>query len=876
MFMTSNDVRSAFLEFFRQRQHCVVPSSSLIPENDPSLLFTAAGMVQFKELFLGRESRDYTRATSAQRCLRAGGKQNDLENVGYTARHHTFFEMLGNFSFGDYFKEQAILYAWELLTDGFQIPRDRLWATVYVTDEEAYDVFNKQVGLPASRIVKIGDKPGANEHVSDNFWQMGDTGPCGPCAEIFYDHGPDVRGSPPGSGPDEEGDRYIEIWNLVFMQYDRAMSGELAPLPAPCVDTGMGLERISAVLQGVHSNYEIDLFKNLITAALRITETSDPKANSLKVIADHIRATGFLIADGVIPSNEGRGYVLRRIMRRAIRHGYKLGTKQEFLWKLVEPLVKEMGDAYPILQRERSGIETTVRKEEIQFADTLHRGMGILEESLGNTVGNVLSGEVAFKLYDTYGFPLDLTQDVAREHGFSVDSVAFEAAMAEQRSRARASSHFRVDYSRRANLGFQTEFVGYQSVCERAQVLGLLANDIAVSVLELGDEGAVILDKTPFYAEAGGQVGDTGKIITDSGIFIVEDTQKRDSAILHLGHVEQGQLHAMQTGNAQVYSDRRQAIAANHSATHLLHAALREILGDHVSQKGSLVSADRLRFDFSYATALSERVLTGIESRVNEWIRADVQSEVKEISYDEAVSQGAIALFGEKYSERVRMLRFGDVSLELCGGTHVYHTGTIGLFKIIAEGAVSSGIRRIEALTGEAALNYVQGNEAKLTQVCQLLNTSRSNLVEQAESLVQKRDALEKELDRLREKIALEAADSSEETSNFIDGHRVVAIRLAEGNTRTLRAFVDRYKSKYQSAVIAVGTIQQGKAQLAFGVTPDLADKLSAADLAQASAKIVGGRGGGRRDFAQAGGTAVDNLDKALDTVATWVRQQVS
>lgn len=876
MFMSTNDIRSAFLEFFARKGHRVVPSSSLIPENDPSLLFTAAGMVQFKDVFLGRETRAYRRATSAQRCLRAGGKQNDLENVGYTARHHTFFEMLGNFSFGDYFKEEAILYAWELLTDVFRLPQDRLWATVYVTDEAAYDVFKEKVGLPASRIVKIGDKPGGKDRESDNFWQMGDTGPCGPCAEIFYDHGPDVKGAPPGSESDEDGDRYIEIWNLVFMQYDRAVSGELKTLPAPCVDTGMGLERISAVLQGVHSNYEIDLFKRLMAAVSQVTEPSDPNSNSLKVIADHIRATAFLIADGVTPSNEGRGYVLRRIMRRAIRHGYKLGKKEKFLWRLVEPLASEMAEAYPILQRARVLIESTIRKEEAQFADTLHRGMGILEESLNKTEGNTLSGEVAFRLYDTYGFPLDLTQDAAKERGFSVDLTAFEEEMSRQRSRARAASRFHVDYSRKADLGFETEFVGYQSICESAKVVGLLVNDSQVSVLEQDDEGAVILDKSPFYPESGGQVGDTGQIVTESGVFSVEDTQKRDGAILHLGRVKQGQVVSMRLAKAQVCAGRRQAIAANHSATHLLHAALREILGSDVSQKGSLVAPDRLRFDFSYSAALSRQVLTEIELRVNEWIRADVQSEVQEIAYQEAVAQGAIALFGEKYGEHVRTLRFGDVSLELCGGTHVSRTGVLGLFKIIAEGAVSSGVRRIEALTGEAALNYVHRIDANLTKVCQMVNASRTDLVDKIDSLVMKNRALEKELDRLKEKIALGAAVSEDEKSTVIGGHRVVTARLADADARTLRALVDKYKSKYQSAVIAVGTAQQGKVQLAFGVTCDLVDRLSAADLAQALAVAVGGRGGGRRDFAQAGGTIPDNLDKALESVAVWVSQRVS
>jgi len=874
--MKTNDIRQAFLDFFAERGHRVVPSSPLVPANDPTLLFTNAGMVQFKDVFLGRDKRDYSRAASSQRCVRAGGKHNDLENVGYTARHHTFFEMLGNFSFGDYFKREAIIYAWGLLTRVFGLPEDKLWATVYASDEEAYAIFANDVGLPEERIVRIGDKPGGREYDSDNFWQMADTGPCGPCAEIFYDHGPGIDGGPPGS-PDEDGDRYIEIWNLVFMQYDRAADGTMNPLPAPCVDTGMGLERIAAVLQGVHSNYEIDLFQRLIAAAAKATGATDLGANSLKVIADHIRAAAFLIVDGVMPSNEGRGYVLRRIMRRAIRHGYKLGQAKPFFHTLVAPLEAEMGEAYPELGKRRKQIESVILQEEERFAETLGHGMQILDEAVAGLEDQEIPGGTVFKLYDTYGFPVDLTADIARERGLTVDMAGFEREMKQQRERARAASKFGADYSRKIEVDEVTEFSGYERTEQhRATVTALFRGESKVDKLQAGEEGIVVLDHTPFYAEAGGQVGDTGELTGEGVRFVVSDTQKRGDAHLHVGAMEQGTLEAGAELRARVDAGRRAAIVLNHSATHLLHAALRRILGDHVTQKGSLVAPDRLRFDFSHNQPVTGDELQSIEDVVNAEVRRNVAADVRHMDYDEAIAAGAMALFGEKYGDRVRVMRFGDFSTELCGGTHVARTGDIGLFKIIAETGIAAGVRRIEAVTGGGAIAWVRGEERRLAEIADLVKAGREDAPERVRQLAERARGLEREIAALRQRLA--SGQGADLSSRAVDvgGYKVLAARVDGADAKALRSAVDQLKQTLGSAAIVLGAVDGGKVRLAAGVTKDLARTLPAGDLVNSVAERVGGRGGGRPDFAQAGGSEPDELDAALDAVPEWVGQRLS
>jgi len=874
--MKTNDIRQAFLDFFAERGHRVVPSSPLVPANDPTLLFTNAGMVQFKDVFLGRERRDYTRAVSSQRCVRAGGKHNDLENVGYTARHHTFFEMLGNFSFGDYFKREAILYAWGLLTRVFGLPEEKLWATVYASDDEAYDIFAREVGLPEARIVRIGDKPGGREYESDNFWQMADTGPCGPCAEIFYDHGPEIAGGPPGS-PDEDGDRYIEIWNLVFMQYDRAADGTMNPLPAPCVDTGMGLERIAAVLQGVHSNYEIDLFRRLIAAAAKATGTSDLGANSLRVIADHIRAAAFLVIDGVVPSNEGRGYVLRRIMRRAIRHGYKLGQAKPFFHTLVAPLEAEMGEAYPELATRRGQIERVLLQEEKRFAETLGNGMQMLEEAVAGLAGTEIPGAAVFKLYDTYGFPVDLTADIARERGLTVDMAGFEREMERQRERARAASKFGADYSRTIDVDAVTDFSGYERTEQhRATVTALFRGDESVDKLQAGEEGIVVLDHTPFYAESGGQVGDTGELSGDGVRFAVADTQKRGEAHLHVGRMEQGTLEVGGELRARVDAERRAAIVLNHSATHLLHAALREALGEHVAQKGSLVAPERLRFDFSHSQPVAAEELERIEDRVNAEIRRNVAADVRHMDYDEAIAAGAMALFGEKYGDRVRVMRFGDFSTELCGGTHVARTGDIGLFKIVSESGIAAGIRRIEAVTGARALAYVRAEERRLGEIAGLVKAGREDAVDRVRQLAERARGLERDLTALRQKLASGGGADLESRAVSVAGRKVLAARLEGADAKALRSAVDQLKQKLGSAAIVLGAVDGGKVRLAAGVTDDLKKSLPAGVLVNSVAEQVGGRGGGRPDFAQAGGSEPDKLDAALEAVPGWVERRLA
>ena len=871
--MDTKDIRQAFLDFFAEREHKVVPSSSLVPANDPTLLFTNSGMVQFKNAFLGLEKPAALRIVDVQRCLRAGGKHNDLENVGYTARHHTFFEMLGNWSFGDYFKRDAIVWSWELLTGVFKLPEDRLWVTVYETDDEAYAIWKDEVGVPADRIVRIGDNKGA-KYASDNFWQMADTGPCGPCTEIFYDHGPGIEGGPPGS-PDEDGDRYIEIWNLVFMQYDRDTEGKLSPLPAPCVDTGMGLERIAAVLQGVHSNYEIDLFQRLIEAAAGAVGTKDTKANSLRVIADHIRATAFLIADGVLPSNEGRGYVLRRIMRRAIRHGYQLGQAKPFFYKLVKPLVAEMGEAYPELAKGEGDIESAILHEEERFAETLGNGMQILEADIAGLKDKQIPGAVVFKLYDTYGFPADLTADLARERGLTVDMKGFEREMEKQRERARAASKFGADYSRKLEVDEATEFSGYDYVAQSANVTALFRGDEPVKKLKTGEEGIVVLDHTPFYGESGGQVGDTGVLEAKGVRFVVTDTQKRGAAHLHVGKLEEGTLKVGDAIEAKIDAERRAAIVGNHSATHLLHAALRKVLGDHVTQKGSLVAPDRLRFDFSHNQPVTHEELVWIEDMVNQEIRRNVHADVRQMSYDEAIDFGAMALFGEKYGDTVRVMKFGDFSTELCGGTHVSRTGDIGLFRIVSESGVAAGIRRIEAVTGDGALQYVREEQDKLDAVAAVLKTGRDDAVSRTQQLVARNRELEKELSALRAKLASGQGSDLASQAVEVEGLKVIAARVDGADAGALRDAVDQLKNKLGSGVVVLGSADGGKVRLAAGATKDVSKQVPAGKLVNSVAEQVGGRGGGRPDFAQAGGSEPDKLDAALESVRDWVAAQL-
>jgi alanyl-tRNA synthetase len=875
---TTADIRQAFLDYFSERDHRVVPSSPLIPANDPTLLFTNAGMVQFKDVFLGSEKRSYVRATSSQRCVRAGGKHNDLENVGYTARHHTFFEMLGNFSFGDYFKREAIEFAWEFLTETCKLPPEKLWVTVYADDDEAAEIWLEHIGVDSERFSRIGDKPG-KRYESDNFWAMGETGPCGPCTEIFYDHGPDVPGGPPGS-PDEDGDRYIEIWNLVFMQFDRAADGTMSPLPAPCVDTGMGLERLAAILQGVHSNYEIDLFEHLIGAAAKHTGATDRGSASLKVIADHIRACAFLIVDGVLPSNEGRGYVLRRIIRRAIRHGYKLGCEDLFFAKMVAPLAEVMGEAYPELAEKQQHVTEVLEREERRFGETLDQGMKLLESAIADLDGSEIPGDVAFKLYDTYGFPVDLTRDIARERELSVDEAGFETAMDAQRERARAAGKFGAADGMPAELIAElraTHFLGYQyHETDASEVVALLVDGRAVNELEAGQEGVIILDRTPFYAESGGQVGDTGSLEGQGARFEVSDTRKLAGAFHgHFGRLQSGTLRRGDMISARIDSRRRADIVRHHSATHLLHSALRTVLGEHVQQKGSLVAPDRLRFDFSHHAPVTDEELAEIERLVNDQVQANARAEAKEMTFDDAMAAGALAFFDEKYGDEVRVLRFGDFSMELCGGTHVDRVGDIGLFKIVSETGISAGVRRIEAVAGRVAVDWVQGVDRSLRQVSGRLKTSPDQLAERVDQLLRRSRELEKELEKLKGKLASSAGSDLAGQAIDMNGIKVLAANLEGADPNSLRDTVDQLKNKLGSAAIVLGTAAGGGVRLVAGVTKDLNDRIKAGELVNHVASQVGGKGGGRPDFAQAGGSDAAALPGALDSVAEWVRERI-
>jgi len=875
--MKSNEIRSGFLEYFRSKGHAVVPSSPLVPANDPTLLFVNSGMVQFKDAFLGKDKRAYKRATTAQRSLRAGGKHNDLENVGYTARHHTFFEMLGNFSFGDYFKKDAIAFAWELLTKVYKLPPERLWTTVYETDDEAYELWTKMIGVPPERCVRIGDKPGGQKYQSDNFWQMADTGPCGPCSEIFYDHGPGMEGGPPGS-PDADGERYVEIWNLVFMQFNRDDKGVLHPLPKPSVDTGMGLERIATVLQGKHSNYEIDLFQHLIKAAARETRQKQLKNPSLNVLADHIRACSFLIVDGVIPGNEGRGYVLRRIIRRAIRHGYKLGQKQPFFHRLVDDLDKAMGDAYPELRSSKKRVSEVLQQEEVRFAETLENGMSVLESALASGE-KLLDGETVFRLYDTFGFPVDLTADICRERGVMIDMAGFEAAMDQQRERARAASKFSaatdLQYS-----GGRTEFHGYDTLALPAKVAALYREGSQVQALKSGDSGTVVLDRTPFYAEAGGQVGDRGEIVASGGTFEVADTQKIQAEVYgHHGTLRTGALKAGDRVEARVDTGLRARTMRNHSVTHLMHKALREVLGAHVQQKGSLVDADKTRFDFSHDRPMGEHEIREVESRVNAEILQNTPTRAQVMPIEEAKRSGAMMLFGEKYGDEVRVLDIGS-SRELCGGTHVARTGDIGLFKIAAEGGVAAGIRRVEATTGADALAMVNAQLQELAQVARQVRAQPGGVEKAVTSLIEEKKALEKELGRLRSKLAMgQGVDLASQAVDVKgkDGMemRVLVATLEGADAKTLRETMDKLKDRLKPAAIVLGAVNDGKVALIAGVTADLTGKLKAGELVNYVAQQVGGKGGGRPDMAQAGGTDPAGLPSALQSVKSWVEQRV-
>ena len=874
---TSAEIRQSFLDFFQSKGHTIVPSAPLVPGNDPTLLFTNSGMVQFKNVFLGSEKLPYVRAADVQRCLRAGGKHNDLDSVGYTARHHTFFEMLGNWSFGDYFKKEAIHWAWELLTEVYKLPKERLLVTVYHTDDEAYDLWNKDIGVPAERIVRIGDNKGA-PYASDNFWQMADTGPCGPCTEIFYDHGAEIPGGPPGS-PDEDGDRFIEIWNLVFMQFDRAADGTLTKLPAPCVDTGMGLERLAAVLQHVHSNYEIDLFQRLIKKAAELTGTKDLENKSLRVIADHIRACSFLIVDGVQPSNEGRGYVLRRIIRRALRHGYMLGVRDLFFYKMVDTLIAEMGNAYPELQRKRAEVIGVLEIEERKFADTLGNGMKVFDE-VAARASMAIPGADAFRLYDTYGFPVDLTADIARERGLTVDMAGFEAEMEKQRERARAASQFESKASLSAELVQKlqpTAFLGYDRLAaEGLKVIAIVRGDQAVDTLSDGEEATLILDRTPFYAESGGQVGDTGKLSAGEGSFIVNDTIKLAGSFY--GHVGRWSGKPLRTGAAlrgEVDAARRQAIVLNHSATHLLHSALRQVLGEHVTQKGSLVAPDRLRFDFSHNAPVSRADLQRIETLVNDEVRRNVAADVRHMKYDEAIAFGAMALFGEKYGDEVRVLKMGDFSTELCGGTHVGRTGDIGLFKIVSEGGVASGIRRIEAVTGAGALKHVDAEEQQLDQIAHLLSASGGSLVDKLQALFDKQKKLERELEALKAKAASAAAGDLAGNAREVDGVKLVAARLAGADAKALRDSVDQLKQQLGDSVVLLAGANEGKVSLVAGVSGKALGKVKAGDVVAHVAAQIGGKGGGRPDMAQGGGEDTPALAQALETLHLWIESKL-
>ncbi len=864
------EIRQKFLSYFQSQGHQIVASSSLVPGNDPTLLFTNAGMVQFKDLFLGNEVRSYVRATSSQRCVRAGGKHNDLENVGYTARHHTFFEMLGNFSFGDYFKRDAIRFAWEFLTKELQLSPDKLWVTVFHEDDEAADIWLNEIGVDAGRLSRLGEK--------DNFWAMGDTGPCGPCTEIFYDHGPEVAGGPPGS-PDDDGDRYIEIWNLVFMQFDRQPDGTLVPLPKPSVDTGMGLERLTAVLQHVHSNYEIDLFQALLSSAAKLTGTSDTANTSLRVIADHIRSCSFLVVDGVIPSNEGRGYVLRRIVRRAVRHGYQLGVKDVFFYKLVGTLVEQMGEAYPELKARQSIVEKVLREEEQQFARTLENGMTILKAAIAGLRGKVIPGDTVFKLYDTFGFPVDLTADVAREYGLTLDMPGFDAAMTVQKQQARASSQFNAVEKLVINLERGTTFTGYEHLAGEATVLAIFRNGKQVDQINSGDEAVLILDSSPFYAESGGQVGDKGILRTGAGdaaaVFEILDTQKQSEHFIHKGVVRSGTLQTGTQVAASVAEENRAAIALNHSATHLLHAALRKVLGDHVTQKGSLVSADRLRFDFSHHAAITPDQLAEVEALVNAEILRNTAVGKEVMNIEQAMSKGAMALFGEKYGDEVRVVSMGEFSTELCGGTHVERTGDIGLFKFVGESGIAAGVRRVEAVTGRVALAVVDRQGTLLKQVCDVAKTNTDTLLEKVQQLMSSNRTLEREIEQLKIKLAGASGNDIANEAIKVKDINLLSKAVNGLNAKTLRDTVDQLKNKLGSSVVVLASVEEGKASIVAGVSKDLVDKVKAGDLVNMVASQMGGKGGGRADMAMAGGTDLDALPGALASVKEWVEARL-
>jgi alanyl-tRNA synthetase len=876
---TSAELRQAFLTFFKDKGHEVVASSSLVPGNDPTLLFTNAGMVQFKDVFLGRDKRSYTRATSSQRCVRAGGKHNDLENVGYTARHHTFFEMLCNFSFGDYFKEDAIKYAWEFLTEVVGLPADKLWITVYADDDEAADIWLNTIGVSADRFTRIGDKPG-KKYESDNFWAMGDTGPCGPCTEIFYDHGEEIWGGPPGT-PEEDGDRYIEIWNLVFMQYNRSADGKMNNLPAPSVDTGMGLERLAAILQGVHNNYDIDIFQHLIKAAARVTNTGDLENKSLRVIADHIRSCAFLCVDEVLPSNEGRGYVLRRIIRRACRHGHQLGMDGLFFYKLVQALVEVMGDAYPELVKAQANVERVLKMEEQRFAETLDHGMKILEEDIKQLQDRIITGETLFKLYDTYGFPVDLTADIARERDLEIDEVGFEACMEAQRERGRSASQFGVDYNKDVHVECESVFTGYDQKKQNATVVELFSGSEPVDTLHEGQQGIVVLNETPFYGESGGQVGDTGLLTSSNATFIVKDTQKQGNSILHIGEVQKGSINKGDELSAEFDGESRKAISRNHSATHLMHAALQQVLGEHVSQKGSLVDTEKLRFDFSHFEPVKKEELKQIEQIVNAQIRGNSKAMANEMELEAAKASGAMALFGEKYDDVVRVVSMGDrfndksFSTELCGGVHVNRVGDIGFFKITAETGIASGVRRIEAVTGEGAVNWVKEKDQQLDRVAQLLKSSRDEITSKVELLIQKIKEQEKQLSQIKGKMASQAGSDLSSQAEDIGGVKILAAYLEGADSNTLRDTLDQLKNKLGSAAIVLASEDSGKVKLIAGVTKDLSKTIKAGELVNIAAAEVGGKGGGRPDMAQAGGSNPAAIPQALAAAKSWLQSQL-
>ena len=873
MTKTSAEIRQAFLNFFASKQHQIVHSSSLIPGNDATLLFTNAGMVQFKDVFLGAENRAYTRATSSQRCVRAGGKHNDLENVGYTARHHTFFEMLGNFSFGDYFKTDAIHYGWEFLTTVLGLPKEKLLVTVYETDDEAFNIWHNEIGVPAEKIIRIGDKTEGKKFESDNFWSMGDTGPCGPCTEIFYDHGDHIWGGPPGS-PEEDGDRFIEIWNLVFMQYNRHADGTMEPLPKPSVDTGMGLERISAIMQGVHSNYEIDIFKGLISDAAALLGCNDLEHKSLRVIADHIRSCSFLISDGVMPSNEGRGYVLRRIIRRAIRHGHKLGAKGQFFHKLVASLAEQMGDAYPELNTQRAVIEKVLRVEEEQFSRTLDRGMALLEDILSNLDGDTIAGDDVFKLYDTYGFPADLTADIARERQLKIDHNGFDVAMGLQRERAQQASQFGTDYNEQIKSDKVTDFKGYTNDSFLCTVVELFNENGAVEQLTDGEKGVVVLDRTPFYAESGGQVGDTGLIHLDGGVFEVSDTVKIGNAFAHHG-VSRTTIGLNRRVKAEIDTERRDQIIKNHSATHILHATLRKVLGEHVTQKGSLVDPDKLRFDFSHFEGVTAEELTKIERMVNAQIRANHERDTELMPIEEAKEKGAMALFGEKYDDEVRVVTLGEFSTELCGGVHVERTGDIGLFKIVSESGIAAGVRRIEAVTADAALDYIDSQAGKLTHIASLVKSDVASSETKVEQLISRSKQLEKEVAQLKQELAAQAGSDLLSSAVEINGVKALIANLDGVEAKSLRGMVDDLKVKMQSGIIVLATANGEKVSLIAGVTKDLTGQVKAGELVNLVAQQVGGKGGGRPDMAQAGGSQPENIPAALESVQPWLTEKL-